>query len=56
VTGDAPPAGTFDAEGIGVAEGERLTLREVQPAGGRRMSWDAFLRGHPSIIGTTIVE
>ena len=56
VTGDAPPAGTFDANGLGVAGGERLTLREVQPAGGRRMSWDAFLRGHPSIIGTTIVE
>jgi hypothetical protein len=33
-----------------------LTLGEVQPAGGRRMPWDAFLRGHPSIIGTTIVE
>ncbi len=24
-----------------------LRLREVQPAGGRRMPWDAFLRGRP---------
>jgi methionyl-tRNA formyltransferase len=55
-SGDAPARGAFDAEGLGVGAGERLRLFEVQPAGGRRMSWDAFLRGHPSIIGTTIVE
>jgi methionyl-tRNA formyltransferase len=56
VTGDAASIGTFDATGLSVGVGERLTFAEVQPAGGRRMSWDAFLRGHPSIIGTTIVE
>lgn len=52
---DGPPAGTFDLEGIGSGEGGRLRLIEVQPAGGRRMSWDAFVRGRPSIIGASIV-
>ena len=52
--GSAPPAGTFDARGLGVAIGERLRLLEVQPAGGRRMSWDEFIRGRPSVIGSSI--
>jgi methionyl-tRNA formyltransferase len=52
----APFAGSLDALGLGVGDGERLRLLEVQPAGGRRMPWDAFLRGRPSIVGTTIAE
>ena len=52
---DGPPPGTFDAEGFGAGDGGRLRLREVQPAGGNRMSWDAFLRGRPSIVGSSIV-
>ena len=51
----APRAGTFDDLGIGVATGERLRLGEVQPAAGRRMSWSAFVRGRPAIVGSSIV-
>ncbi len=53
---DGPPTGTFDFEGLGTGDGGRLRLIEVQPAGGRRMSWEAFVRGRPSIIGASIVE
>ena len=52
----APARGRFDARGLGVADGERLGLGEVQPAGGRRMSWAEFVRGRPSIVGASIVE
>lgn len=52
---DGPPPGTFDDEGFGAGDGRRLRLREVQPAGGNRMSWDAFIRGRPSIVGSSIV-
>jgi methionyl-tRNA formyltransferase len=55
VAPDGPPPGTFDEEGLGAGDGGRLRLREVQPAGGNRMSWDAFLRGRPSIVGSSIV-
>jgi methionyl-tRNA formyltransferase len=51
---DGPPPGTFDDEGFGTGEGGRLRLREVQPAGGRRMSWEEYLRGRPSIVGASI--
>ena len=50
----APPPGAFDETGLGVGRGERLRIGEVQPAGGRRMTWDAFVRGRPSIIGASI--
>jgi methionyl-tRNA formyltransferase len=50
----APPAGTFDERGLGVGVGERLALREVQPAGRDRMPWDAYLRGRPGIVGSSI--
>ena len=50
-----PPIGTFDSEGIGTGDGGRLRLLEVQPAGGKRMSWDAYVRGRPAIIGASIV-
>jgi methionyl-tRNA formyltransferase len=53
---DAPPAGVFDARGLGVGTGERLLLAEVQPAGGKRMPWDAFVRGRPAIVGSSIVR
>jgi methionyl-tRNA formyltransferase len=52
----APDArrGTFDPRGLGVGQGERIVLGQVQPAGGRSMSWAAFVRGHPAIVGSTI--
>ena len=49
-----PPAGTFDADGLGTAGG-RLRLLEVQAAGGKRMPWSDYVRGHPAIVGASIV-
>ncbi len=46
--------GSFDERGLGVGDGERLRLIEVQPAGGRRMTWEAFIRGRPSILGALV--
>jgi methionyl-tRNA formyltransferase len=43
--------GTFGRDGFATVDGE-LLLREVQPAGGGRMPWDAFVRGHPGILGS----
>jgi methionyl-tRNA formyltransferase len=54
-TSSGPPQGAFDSGGLGSAEGGRLRLIEVQPAGGKRMSWDAYVRGHPTIVGASIV-
>ncbi len=51
---EAAAAGTFDERGLTVAGGERLVLREVQPAGGKRMAWDAFRRGRPGIVGSVV--
>lgn len=48
--------GTLDERGVVVGAGERLVLDEVQPAGGSRMTWDAFVRGRPSIVGASITE
>ena len=48
------PPGTFDGDGLIVRDG-RLVLSEVQPAGGRRMTWEALARGRPSIVGASIV-
>lgn len=53
--GPSGAAGTIDERGLLTPDG-RLVLLEVQPAGGRRMSWAAFVRGRPSIIGSSIVE
>jgi methionyl-tRNA formyltransferase len=47
--------GTFDFEGFGAGDGGRLRLIEVQPAGGRRMTWQEFVRGRPAIVGASIV-
>ena len=54
-TADGPARGTFDIEGFGTGDG-RLRLIEVQPAGGKRMSWEAFVRGRPAIVGSSIVR
>jgi methionyl-tRNA formyltransferase len=45
--------GTFTREGLATADG-LLRLHEIQPAGGRPMAWEAFLRGHPSIVGSMV--
>jgi methionyl-tRNA formyltransferase len=45
--------GTFGRQGLATADGE-LILREVQPAGGRTMSWEAFVRGRPGIVGSAV--
>jgi methionyl-tRNA formyltransferase len=45
--------GLFGPRGISTADGE-LLLHEVQPAGGRRMSWEAFVRGHPGLVGSAV--
>lgn len=50
----APPAMTFDMLGLGVGDGERLRLIEVQPAGGRQMPWPDFVRGRPAIVGSRV--
>jgi methionyl-tRNA formyltransferase len=50
-----PPVGTFDAEGLGTGDGGRLRLLEVQAAGGMRMSWSDYVRGHPAVVGASIV-
>jgi methionyl-tRNA formyltransferase len=48
--------GTFDIDGIVTDDGGRLRLLEVQPAGGKRMPWDAFVRGRPALVGSSIVR
>lgn len=50
-----PAAGTFDDRGLGVGDGDLLRLVEVQPAGGKRMDWDAFVRGRPGILGGSVI-
>jgi methionyl-tRNA formyltransferase len=47
--------GVFDEVGLGTGDGRGLRLDEVQPAGGKPMSWDAFVRGRPSIVGSAVV-
>jgi methionyl-tRNA formyltransferase len=50
-----PGVGVFDERGLGVGDDEILSLIEVQPAGGKRMTWEAFLRGKPSIVGSRVL-
>ena len=45
--------GLFAPDGIATSDGE-LVLLEVQPAGGNRMAWDAFVRGRPGIVGSAV--
>jgi methionyl-tRNA formyltransferase len=47
--------GTVGPEGLATTDGW-LVLHEVQPAGGRRMPWTAFVRGRPAVVGASIVE
>jgi methionyl-tRNA formyltransferase len=49
-----PGVGRFDTAGLGTSDGT-LLLRDVRPAGGSRMSWEAFRRGHPGIVGSVVV-
>jgi methionyl-tRNA formyltransferase len=51
---DEGTPGVVDALGVHTGDGH-LRLLEVQPAGGKRMAWDAFVRGRPAIIGSSIV-
>lgn len=52
---EAPGRLVRDDEGLALTTvAGRLVLAEVQPAGGRAMTADAFLRGHPSILGRSI--
>ena len=54
--GDRPGTLVEDGAGIALATAEdRLRLLEVQPAGGRVMSSEAWLRGHPSAVGATVI-
>lgn len=49
--------GRFVPDHLGLAlatRAGRLVLDEVQPAGGRPMSGEAFLRGRPSVLGSTV--
>ncbi len=51
--GDAPPGRIVAGPALATAEG-LLELVEVQPAGGRRMSGEEFVRGHPGLIGSIV--
>lgn len=52
---DVPGRIVPDPDGLALATADgRLVLHEVQPAGGRPMSGEAFLRGRPSILGRSI--
>lgn len=50
----AATPGMIAKHGLVTADG-LLGLREVQPAGGRRMGWDELVRGRPSIVGSSVV-
>jgi methionyl-tRNA formyltransferase len=52
---DAPGTIVPDPLGLALATADgRLILDEVQPAGGRPMTGDAWLRGRPAILGAQI--
>jgi len=52
---DEPGRFVPDRQGLALAtRSGRLLLDEVQPAGGRPMTGEAFLRGRPSILGWAI--
>ena len=48
------PEGIFSPAGLRVADGY-LALVEVQPAGGRRMSWEELVRGRPGLVGSRVL-
>jgi methionyl-tRNA formyltransferase len=49
---DAAP-GTLTADGLATAVGI-LRFDQVRPAGGKPMPWSAYLRGRPTVVGTTV--
>lgn len=52
---DEPGRFVPDEHGLALATGAgRLLLDEVQPAGGRPMSGEAYVRGRPSVLGQTV--
>jgi len=53
--GDAPGTVVRTRDGLGLATSDGvLELLDVQPAGGRRMSGEALLRGRPGLVGTSV--
>jgi methionyl-tRNA formyltransferase len=55
--GDEPGLLVPELAGIALATVDgRLVLDEVQPAGGRAMTGDAFVRGRPSIVGRRVAR
>ena len=50
-----PAKGILDERGLGVGDGDVLVLIEVQPAGGKRMTWEALLRGKPALVGSPVL-
>jgi methionyl-tRNA formyltransferase len=52
--GDDERPGRFGRFGLYTADGY-LALREVQPAGGRRMTFDDLVRGRPQIVGSKAI-
>jgi methionyl-tRNA formyltransferase len=51
---DAQP-GVFGRFGLHARDGY-LALREVQPAGGKRMTFEELVRGRPGIVGSSVVR
>jgi methionyl-tRNA formyltransferase len=47
--------GVFGRFGLHARDGY-LALREVQPAGGRRMTFEELVRGRPGIVGSAIIR
>jgi methionyl-tRNA formyltransferase len=45
--------GVIVSDGLATANGV-LVLREVQPAGGRRMTWQELLRGRPELVASRV--
>jgi methionyl-tRNA formyltransferase len=52
---DRPGVLVADDGGLALATAkDRLILHEVQPAGGRPMSGEEYLRGRPAILGRAV--
>ena len=54
-TGDAAQPGVFGRFGLHARDGY-LALREVQPAGGTRMTFEELVRGRPAIVGSSVIR
>lgn len=53
--GEDRTPGRIGQFGMYARDGTYIAFREVQPAGGKRMPWEAFVRGRPSIVGSSVV-